>query len=241
MSHPIRQAVVLAGGKGTRLGGLTSETPKPLLPVGGRPFIEWVITNLARHGVSDVILTIGYRAEAFENWLGTFSGSTEVSLFVEERPLDTGGALSVMVERLDEALLVLNGDTLFDAPMAALGESLADSEADAVIALRPVEDVTRYGRVGLSENIVTSFAEKSGPGPGLINGGLYALRRRDLEGRRSPMSIERDLLPELVRGGRVRGLECDGFFIDIGVPTAYSEAQRSVPEWWEEISSGGLA
>ena len=240
MSHPIRQAVVLAGGKGTRLGGLTSETPKPLLPVGGRPFIEWVIANLARHGVSDVIVTTGYRAEAFAEWLGSFTGPTNVSLFVEDIPLDTGGALCLIADRLDEALFVLNGDTLFDVPMGVLGASLLDSEVDAVIALRPVEDVSRYGRVGLRKKIVTSFAEKSGPGAGLINGGLYAFRRRALEGRRSPMSIERDLVPELVRGGRVRGLECDGFFIDIGVPTAYSEAQWSVPKRWEGISSGGL-
>lgn len=233
MAARIRQAVVLAGGRGTRLGDLAARTPKPLLSVGGVPFVEWVIRNLARQGVSEVILTVGYRAEAFASWLDGFETPIEVDLFVEEEPLDTGGALTLMEERLADSFYVLNGDTLFDAPLASLAELLTDA-ADAAVALRHVDDVERYGGVLLDGTRVSAFAEKAGHGPGLINGGIYALRRRTLEGRVAPLSLERDLMPELVAAQRVTGLPCDGFFIDIGLPETLAEAQISVPRWWAE-------
>ena len=233
---PIRQAVVLAGGRGTRLGTTTAEIPKPLLPVGGRPFIEWVIDNLGRQGVTDVILTIGYRAEMFSRWLTERRGPVNVETFVEEAPLDTGGALVPLSDSLGDAFFLLNGDTLFDAPLQELASYLGDSETLAAIALRPMPDTDRYGRVELEADTITGFAEKSASGPGLINGGVYALRKGALSGYQAPFSIEKDLFPELVRTGRVKGLPCDGFFVDIGLPETLHEAQQSVPTWWRSLS-----
>lgn len=233
----ITQAVVLAGGKGTRLGDLTTETPKPLLPVGGRPFLGWVIDNLRRHGVSDVILAVGYRAEAFSWWLRTYEvEELRVSIFVEEEPLDTGGALTRLGGRLQEAVFVVNGDTIFDVSLGQIALLLESDDVDAAIGLRPVPDTARYGRVDLEERTVVRFAEKSRVGPGLISGGIYAMRASLFEGREAPLSIERDVLPELVAEGRVVGLPSDGFFVDIGVPETYREAQRSVPDWWERAA-----
>jgi NDP-sugar pyrophosphorylase family protein len=243
VAAPITQAVVLAGGRGTRLGELTAETPKPLLDVGGRPFIEWVIDNLARQGVERVVLTVGYRAEAFERWLAGYDGSVEVDLFAEDEPLGTGGALTLLLDQLDNRVLVLNGDTLFDADLPALAGMLGNDDGDdpdaidAAIALRAVDDTGRYGAVALSDGVLADFAEKNAAGPGLINGGVYALRSRVLRGPVGPMSIERDLMPELVRMRRVRGLPCDAFFIDIGVPETYRDAQKSVPAWWARVTS----
>lgn len=236
MTQPIRQAVVLAGGAGTRLGALTADTPKPLLPVGGRPFLDWVLANLDRYGVTDVILTIGYRSEAFDEWLSRRGSEPRVSPFVEDTPLDTGGALAVLQERLDEVFFVLNGDTIFDAPLGRMAAALSGNAADAVIALRSVVDTGRYGRVTLDGSVVTSFGEKSGVGSGLINGGVYALRRDAVAHRTPPFSIERDVMPELAAGRRLLGLPSDGFFIDIGVPESFEEAQTSVPGWWERLS-----
>lgn len=233
----IRQAVVLAGGRGSRLGELTSETPKPLLPVGGRPFLEWLLENLGRQGIERVVLTIGYRVEAFEAWLSDYAGEVEVSTFVEEEPLDTGGALTLIGDRLDPVFFVLNGDTVLDVDLVELARLLTDVGADAAMALRRVEDAGRYGRVEVEQGRVKAFAEKSGAGEALINGGVYALRREVLEGRSPPLSIERDLLPELVQRGRVVALPCDGFFIDIGVPESLRAAQESVPRWWAERSA----
>jgi NDP-sugar pyrophosphorylase family protein len=238
VSGPITQAVVLAGGRGTRLGDLTAETPKPLLPVGGRPFIEWVIDNLVRQGVERVVLTVGYRAGAFAQWLEGYQGGAEVSTFVEVEPLDTGGALALLIDRLDDPFLVLNGDTLFDAPLRETAELLDGADAAAAVALRSVSDTSRYGRAILDATLVTSFAEKDMGGTGLINGGVYAFRREAITGHTPPFSLERDLLPELVAEGRVRGLPCNGFFIDIGVPASYAAAQEDVPKWWTSVVEG---
>jgi len=234
---PVRQAVVLAGGRGSRLGPLTDDTPKPLLHVAERPFLDWVIDNLARHGVTDVILTIGYRAESFEPWLQGRSAAPRVTTFIEQDPLDTGGALTLLADQLDETFLVLNGDTLFDAPLGQLAARLADGPSAIAVALRSVTDSERYGRVTLDGSLVTSFDEKGESGPGLINGGVYAVRRDVLSGRVAPLSLERELLPDLVVDGRVAGVPSGGFFIDIGVPESFEEAQRTVPRWWEEVGS----
>ena len=232
MTGPIRQAVVLAGGRGTRLGALTSSTPKPLLSVGGRPFLDWVIANLARQGVEEVILTIGYRAEAFDAWNQNREKGVRVRTFVEESPLGTGGALPLVVAELDLAFFVLNGDTLFDAPLADLARLCNASDASCAIALRSVPDVARYGEVRLDGEVVSSFAEKGRAGPGLINGGIYALSREVVPKIGSPSSIERDVLPFLAADRSLVGLPSDGFFIDIGVPSAFEEAQTTVPAWW---------
>lgn len=232
---------MLAGGRGTRLGPLTDEVPKPMLDVGGRPFIEWVVGNLRRHGVDDVVVTVGYRAEAFRRWVAGLGSDPMVRLFEEREPLDTGGALCEMADELSEVFFVLNGDTLFDVPFQALGRRLLEAtepEPSIALALRSVDDAGRYGAVELTEGRVSSFAEKTRRGePGWINGGVYVLRRQAMAGRRSPLSIERTLIPELVAEHRVTALPCDGFFIDIGVPETYREAQTRVPSWW--ASSGG--
>jgi D-glycero-D-manno-heptose 1,7-bisphosphate phosphatase len=234
VSHSVRQAVVLAGGLGTRLGELTAETPKPLLSVGGRPFLEWVIANLEAQGVEEVILTVGYRAEAFEAWRSRAPIGVGLRVFVEEEPLGTGGALPRLGEWLDPTFLVLNGDTLFDAPLRALGALRAEASAVGALALRAVTDVARYGEVRLDGSVVRAFDEKGRTGPGLINGGVYVFAREVVERIPSPGSIERDLLPALAAEGSLVGLPSDGFFIDIGVPETFEDAQTAVARWWKE-------
>jgi len=233
----VTQAVVLVGGKCQRLGELTSDTPKPLLDVGGRPFLAWVLQRLASQGVERVVLTAGYRVEALHAWLSQASLDVEVKVFAEDVPLGTGGAFPAMTDRLDERFFVLNGDTLFDV-------SLRDLEAAAVgdgcaVALRRVEDTARYGSVEQEGNLVTSFAEKGSSGEGWINGGVYLIRRDVVEGLPQPASLERDLLPALVREERLFGVRSDGFFIDIGVPETYEAAQTSVPAWWSAKNRPG--
>lgn len=235
MAGAIRQAVVLAGGLGTRLGALTADTPKPLLPVGGRPFLDWVAGNLERQGVEEIVLTIGYRADAFEAWVARWSETLDVRTFVEESALGTGGALPLLAPELDDAFFVLNGDTLFDAPLARLARLRADEAALGAVALRSVPDVLRYGEVVLDGSRVLAFREKGGAGPGLINGGVYALTRDAVALLGTPASIEADLLPRLVARDALVGLPSDGFFIDIGVPESFEEAQEGVPAWWEEV------
>jgi NDP-sugar pyrophosphorylase family protein len=226
----VTQAVVLVGGKGTRLGGLTSETPKPLLDVGGRPFLEWVLARLGRQGIDRVVLTAGYRIEALRAWLHGATLDMEVDVFVEDEPLGTGGAFPAMVDRLDDRFFALNGDTLFDVDLGDL--TLAAGEGECAVALRQVEDTARYGRVRQDGSRVTAFAEKASSGPGWINGGVYLLQRDVVAPLPQPASLEDDLLPALARDRALVGVRSNGFFIDIGVPESYAAAQRSVPEWW---------
>ena len=238
MTEAIRQAVVLAGGLGTRLGELTEKQPKSLLPVGGRPFLEWLLDNLARQGVSNIVLAIGHQADAFSEWLARLESPLEIETFIESEPLGTGGALPLLRERLDQSFFVLNGDTLFDASLPRVGKTLLDSGKLGAVALRTVPDTARYGRVRLDGSNVVGFAEKSAQnnesGAGLINGGIYALRREAIDRLGTPSSIETELLPALVAEGALSGVVDEGFFIDIGLPETYERAQTSVPEWWQE-------
>jgi NDP-sugar pyrophosphorylase family protein len=232
MARKVRQAVVLVGGKGTRLGGLTAHTPKPLLPVAGVPFLDWVMGLLDAEGITDVVLAGGFQGGVLRDWLGQRKAQATVRTFIEDEPLGTGGALPKVADWLDDVFFVLNGDTLLDVPLQALGARLIESGAVGAVALRHIEDVARYGSVELDGDRVVSFGEKSTDGPGWINGGVYALRRGAIDRLGSPSSLERDLFPVLAESGDLVGLRCDGFFIDIGLPETYAAAQRSVPEWW---------
>lgn len=224
---------MLAGGLGTRLGKATAETPKPLLECGGKPFLEYLLWNLARHGIREIILSTGYLAGRIEAHFGS-TGPLGVSLrySVEEEPLGTGGAVGLARTMLADEFLVINGDTLNELNYLDLTLSLQDSALIGAMALRRVEDVSQYGQVELRDGRVVSFAEKSGIGPGLINGGIYALRNEVLDKiPEGGSSLERDIFPGLAREGRLAGKPYDGFFLDIGLPETLARAQTALPDW----------
>ncbi len=231
----LREAVILAGGRGTRLGSLTDHVPKPMLDVAGVPFIEHVLWNLARHGVKRACVSSGYLGEKVTSILadGPRLG-LEVVHVVEEEPAGTGGALALAASELrDDVFLVLNGDTLFDVNYLDLGLLLrSDPTAEAAMALRRVEDAARFGSVTLNGERIERLAEKSGVGEGLVNGGVYALRRSALlavpEG---PSSLETDVFPHFIAEGALLGREYAGFFVDIGVPAELERAEADVGRW----------
>lgn len=235
-----RQAIVLAGGKGTRLGALTRETPKPMIPVGGKPFIDYLLWNLERHGIRDIILSVGYLHEQFGPVAGQW-GRARVRTVRETEPLGTGGALRHCLPQLDESFLVLNADTMFDMNLLDL-PLLLRGDVRAAMALRRVDDTARYGAVELAGERVAAFREKGvvpgaaydgGENGGVINGGVYALRREVVEalpaGR--ALSLESEVFPALVEQGTLAAREYQGFFIDIGIPQDLERAQRAVPDW----------
>lgn len=230
----IRQAVVLAGGRGTRLGPLTDDTPKPLLDVGGRPFLGFLLRDLSFKGVERVLLTVGYRWERIGEYLQGVELGLDVELFVEEAPLGTGGALWELRDRLDPQFLVTNGDSIFDVPLQDVGQRLLDRDVLGAVALRHVDDVSRFGSVHLERERILAFSEKGESGPGLINGGIYALRRECLGPIPGAMSLEKDLLPELAARGTLAGSAYERFFIDIGVPQSFAVAQEVVPRWYRK-------
>ncbi len=230
----IRQAVILAGGKGTRLGAITQSIPKPMLPIAGdRPFLDYLLEMIERHGYQDIILLAGYLGEALETAYGSRRiGGATIRVLREKVPLGTAGALTVAREALDPRFLMMNGDAFFDINLRALEQASHQSGAMATLALRSVADAARYGRVVEDEGKVVAFLEKdaSRSGPGVINGGIYVLKREILDLVRDlPCSVEQDVFPTLVERGQIRGREFNGYFLDIGLPETLEQGHIELP------------
>jgi NDP-sugar pyrophosphorylase family protein len=225
----IDQAIILAGGAGTRLRPLISDVPKPLASVCGRPFIEYLVAQLAAAGVRKATLLTGHMADALEATLGSRSHGVHLEYSVESKPLGTGGALKNAETLLDgDRWLLLNGDSLFDISLLGLAAN-HPSDASVTVALAEVSDVGRYGAVTTDDDgTVTAFEEKSeSGGMGWINAGVYVVSRAALAAIASDraVSFEREILPALIGRG-LRAQRLRGFFIDIGVPDDYWRAQR---------------
>ncbi len=230
-----KQAVILAGGRGTRLGPLTRQIPKPLLPIGGRPFLDHLVWNLSRHGIDDIILSCGYLGEQIaDHFRGRGEGKVRIRSFIESTPLGTGGALRFLAPELADHFFLLNGDSLFDINYLDLPlPSGISADALATLALHPVSDASRYGRVETNGARIVRFLEKDAhPHPGLIHAGLCWLDRPLVD--RIPdgfSSLERDLFPLLATEGRLFGKQYGGYFIDIGIPDDYHRADRALLSW----------
>lgn len=225
----IRQACVLVGGKGSRLGPLTHDIPKPLLEIGGgKVFLDLVIAQLARSGFTDIVLLAGYLGDKVRaRYDGFRVGGASIRVVVEREPRGTAGALLDAREVLAPRFLMLNGDSFFDIDLAAFAAAASEGPGAATIALRYVEDTARYGSVTLDGERITRFVEKSkAAGPGPINAGLYVVPASIVETITSlPCSIEADIFPRLAHDGRLFGKICTGYFIDIGLPETLSQAR----------------
>jgi dTDP-glucose pyrophosphorylase/histidinol phosphatase-like enzyme len=230
----IRQAVILAGGKGTRLGAITQTIPKPMLPIAGdRPFLDYLLEMIERHGYRDILLLGGYLGEVLERaYDGRRIGNATIRVLREPSPLGTAGALTIARESLDPRFLMMNGDAFFDINLRALEQASQQDGAMATLALRSVSDAARYGRVIEEHGSVVAFLEKdlSRPGPGIINGGVYVLKREILDLVRDlPCSLEQDVFPALVERGQILGREFDGYFLDIGLPETLERGHLELP------------
>jgi D-glycero-D-manno-heptose 1,7-bisphosphate phosphatase len=224
----IEQAIVLAGGKGTRLNALTKDAPKPLLDVGDRPFLLWLYGELRRQGVRQIIVSAGFKGEKVAALFASVPG---VGVVIEPHPLGTGGALAFVKERLAERFFFLNGDSLFDIDLSTLAS--AHTAGDGMLALRPMADISRYGAVSMEGSRITHFDNMGDrSGPGLINGGVAVLTRsfaNQIEPGK-PVSIERDVYPQVASKGLLHGRIYNRPFIDIGAPEDFERAQKFIPE-----------
>ncbi len=231
------QALILAGGEGTRLRPLTSTIPKPVVPLVGRPFISYMLEWLRRHGVEDAILGCGFMADAVRDVLGDGSSLGIRLRYLEEpKPLGTGGALKFAEELLQERFFMLNGDVLTDIDLTAQLEQHERTGARATLALYPVEDPSAYGLVRCGpDGAVSEFIEKPGLDEldtNLINAGAYILERDVLDGMPpagTNVSIEREVFPTLVGNG-LYGYESSGYWMDIGTPDRYLKATYDILE-----------
>lgn len=222
------EAIVLAGGFGTRLRSVVSEVPKPMAPVGGRPFLEHLLEYWMGQGVRRFVLSIGYLADKVVGHFGSAWQGAEIAYAHEREPLGTGGGLLLAAAQAHgDELLVLNGDTFFAVDLAGLASFHAARRADCTLSLFRTQDAERYmGLVLAADGEIAELAARRG---GLANGGVYLFRKAALQalpwqpGERA--SLEADMLPEGKRAGwRLYGRECGARFIDIGVPEDYRRA-----------------
>ncbi len=226
------KAIVLAGGLGTRLSGITSDIPKPMAKVGARPFLEYLLDYLVEQGAEQAVLAVSHKWEVIREHFGNTYRGIPLSYSVEDEPLGTGGAIRQALETLpDDEIIVLNGDTLFHIDLEAFATTHHRGKALLTIALKQVADCGRFGRAKISDNgVITEFLEKSTNGSGLINGGIYMLNRRLLDDFPMPVkfSFEQDLLEPNIARIRPVAFQSNAYFIDMGVPEDYERAQSEI-------------
>lgn len=229
----VSQFVMLVGGSGSRLGEATRSTPKPLLDVGGRPFVEYLVSEAARRGFSKMLLLAGRHADKVRAFVSDRAVAERygiaVQTIVEPAPLGTGGALMNAADMLDQEFLLANGDSWFDFNWLDLVMRTRAAGFPAGVALRRVAVADRYETLEIDGHRVSCLhARHTSARNALINGGVYYFTRAALDGLDGVRSLENDLLPRLVDRRCLAGFEHPGFFIDIGIPDTLAEARTTV-------------
>jgi D-glycero-alpha-D-manno-heptose 1-phosphate guanylyltransferase len=228
------EAIVLAGGFGTRLAARLEGVPKPMALVAGRPFLEILLTQLQRAGCTRVVLSVGHMHRVIQDHFGASFLGMRVDYAIESAPLGTGGAIRLALKQIrEESVLVLNGDTFLQADYADMMRFHVAEGAAATIAVVRQLDIARYGGVAVEGKRIVGFEEKGRTGPGLISAGAYVLPRNLAwpPNLGDKFSIERDFFaPEI---GRLHpaAYMADGFFLDIGIPEDLDHAQRELAQF----------
>lgn len=226
---PINEAIILAGGLGTRLRSALPELPKCMAPVNNKPFIFYVNDYLQQQGIQHFIFALGYKNEYFLDELSKALPASSYTISIEDEPLGTGGAVQLALSKCrTENVLLTNGDTLFKFDLAALSNMHIAKKAACTLSLKYMENFERYGVVVMDDaNCINSFQEKKYYKNGLINGGVYALNIPAFKEKitETKFSFEKDYLEKFYTEKRFFGLKEDGYFIDIGIPEDYLKAQ----------------
>lgn len=230
------EAIVLAGGLGTRLKDVVNDVPKVMAPVNGRPFLEYVMDYLEHNVFTHVVLSVGYKHEIIQDHFKNKYKSIDIDYSVEDEPLGTGGAIQRAFQHINGyRAAVFNGDTMFRIDKEKLMYFHLSKSAGFSIVLREVENVERYGAVEInSESKIVNFSEKGNKiGTGKINGGVYIIEKRFFELMDFPekFSIEKDGFEKLYKSYPFYGVLCKRYFIDIGVPDDYKRAQDEFEEF----------
>lgn len=226
------QCAILVGGMGTRLGALTQETPKPLLPVAGSPFLDVLIGEARRRGFTDFLLLAGHKPNVVQEYAAglrsRLPSDCQIRVSVEPEPLGTGGALSHAAADLADTFLLLNGDTWFDFNWLDLFTFAGGRSA---IAARHVLSAERHETLEITgDGTVRAILPRAqGGGSGIVNAGVYVLRKADLAAFPNRFSIEGDLLPRLIERSDLTARQYGGFFLDIGIPETFESAQTEIP------------
>ncbi|WP_455639382.1 nucleotidyltransferase family protein [Parabacteroides sp.] len=222
------ECIILAGGMGTRLQSVVSDVPKCMAPVAGQPFLYYLLTTLAEAGFKHIILSLGYKHEVIESWFQVNSFPVDISSVTETSPLGTGGAVKLALSKArTEEVFILNGDTFFGVNYPEMMRLHQATQSVATVALKKMEKFDRYGVVDIepATSRILRFNEKQYCEKGLINGGIYLLNRHELDNFPDKFSLEKDFFETAVHTSTLSGYLSDGYFIDIGIPEDYAQAQ----------------
>ena len=226
----IKQAIVLAGGFGTRLQTVVQDVPKPMALINNRPFLDYQLRYLQSFGIEHIIFSVGYKHEHISNYFGNSYNGMQIKYAVEKEPLGTGGGILNAFQFVDSgAALVVNGDTMFEVNLSDFFEKHQQKKASISLALREIDDVSRYGIVEIdNNNRIVGFAEKGEKtGAGRINGGVYLIEK-DFFNKNSfsqKFSMEKDAFEKLYQNQHFCGFPYTSYFLDIGIPEDYKKAQ----------------
>ncbi|MEO6837567.1 MAG: HAD-IIIA family hydrolase [Ginsengibacter sp.] len=243
----IKEAIILAGGLGTRLRSVIFDTPKCMAPVAGKPFLNHLIFFLQKQGIENFIFSVGYMHEVIEKYLEENYPQLNFIISLEEEPLGTGGAIKLACKKTSaKNLLVCNGDTLYKIDCNSLNKLHLDKGSSCTLSLKPMNNFDRYGAIELNpDNSIKSFKEKQFYQSGLINGGVYALNIEEFLKEDFPekFSFEKDYLEKRVdnqmgRKSKLFGMIQDEYFIDIGIPEDYERAQVELKTSPQPLSKG---
>lgn len=228
----LKEAIILAGGLGTRLREAVPELPKCMAPVNNRPFLSFVIDHLQKQGIESFIFSLGYKSEAFTKYLSESLPRSSYQIVIEREPLGTGGAIQLACRNsVERNVVVLNGDSIFKVDLGRQAAFHLAQNSHCTLALKRMKNFERYGVVELNpDQTIASFKEKQFYENGLINGGVYVLNREQFlkEGFPEKFSFETDYLQKYYSTRRIYGLEQDAYFIDIGIPEDYRKAQTEL-------------
>lgn len=224
------EAIILAGGFGTRLRHVVSDVPKPMAPMNdmGKPFLSVLLKKLAEEGMTHIVLSTGYMSEIIERYFGKDYAGIHIDYSVEKTPLLTGGAVKLALSKCqDDIIFVLNGDTYFDVNLTLMKAFHNEQNADFTVAIKEMHDFNRYGTVEVQDNRITSFREKRYCRNGWINGGIYCLKRSLLaDFPMTRFSLEKDFMEKKLTEMKLMAFSSDGYFIDIGIPEDYALAKK---------------
>lgn len=228
------ECIVLAGGLGTRLQSVVQDVPKCMAPVNGKPFLYYLFDYIEQQGCSGVILSLGYKYQHITEWLMTQQRTFSIDSVIEGEPLGTGGGIQLALQKATERhVAVLNGDTLFRVPLQQMMQFHLQHQATTTVALKPMQNFGRYGVVKTdAKGRITAFEEKKQQEEGLINGGVYIIDKGALATKNLPekFSFEKDYFEAYVQEGNMYGFVSDDYFIDIGIPSDYEQAQKDFAE-----------
>lgn len=226
----LKEAIILAGGFGTRLQAVVNDVPKPMAPINDIPFLNYVFDYLKYYQIEHVVLSTGYLADKISEYYKNEFNDIRISYAKEETPLGTGGGIRLALEKCHtKHVLVLNGDSFFDVNLNQYFNQHTSFHSDCSLALRKVSNAARYGTIKLGNGYIKAFKEKDSiEKEGLINGGVYIINRELFLNKTEvlkPFSIEKDFFETRINELNLMGFEYDGYFIDIGIPEDYNKAQ----------------